>query len=121
MKNSFVSEILISCILLILAVLLLNPFNLWMPQEAYMGMIVALAVFFILFASFIWREKSADEREVLHRNLSGRWAYLAGTTVMVTGVVVQSLRHALDFWLVVSLVAMILGKVTGLVYGKIKR
>ncbi len=121
MKNNFISEIAVSIILLTLTVLLLNPLNLWMPREAHMGMIVALAVFFILFASFIWREKSIDEREALHRNISGRWAYLAGTTIAVTGVVVQSLQHTLNMWLVLSLVAMILGKVVGLVYGKLKK
>lgn len=92
-----------------------------MPQEVHMTMIIALVTFFIVFASFIWREKTGDEREVSHRNLSGRWAFLAGTSIAVVGVVVQSLQHTLNIWLVLTLVAMVLGKVAGLIYGKIKK
>ncbi|OGK29906.1 hypothetical protein A3G67_00405 [Candidatus Roizmanbacteria bacterium RIFCSPLOWO2_12_FULL_40_12] len=121
MKNSFRSEIAVSFMLLILTVLLLNPLGFWMPQEAHMGVTIAVVVFFTLFASFVWKEKSVDEREILHRNISGRMAYLAGTSIAIIGVVIQSLKHTLDVWLVLTLVAMVLGKVTGLVYGKIKK
>lgn len=112
------SELLISGVLITLLILLLNPFNFWMPTAVHMMMIVAFALFFILFASFIWKEKVQDERESLHRYIAARFAYLSGVTILVIGVIVQSLEHTLDIWLIATLTVMILAKIIGFIYGE---
>lgn len=120
MKNSYFGEIIISLILIVLLVFLINPMNFWMPQPANMMMVAALAVLFVIFAGFVWKEKASDERESLHRYIGARFAYLTGTGVLVLGVVFESLSHMIDGWLVIALGAMILAKVVGLLYGRIK-
>ena len=91
-----------------------------MPPILLMMMIVGLIVVFALYASFIWRENSKDEREGFHKMMAGRVAFLVGTAVLVVGIIIQSFRHDLDFWLVLTLGAMILAKIIGLVYARIK-
>ena len=109
---------IISVVLIVLLILFLNPFELWMPPVLLMMMVLGLVMAFALFASFIWRENSRDEREGLHKMMAGRFAFLAGTASLVIGIIVQSFRHELDFWLVLTLGIMILAKITGLIYGR---
>lgn len=120
MRNNFIQEIAISLILIILSVLFLNPFNFWMPTALLMMMVLGLIVVFVIFAGFIWRENSRDEREGFHRMMAGRFAFLAGAAILVIGIIAQSLRHTLDPWLVLVLGAMILTKIIGLIYGRMK-
>ena len=107
--------------MIILLVLLLNPFDFWMPNTLLIVMVLGLLVAFAIFASFIWRENIQDEREELHRSLAGRIAFLTGSGVLVLGIIVQCFQHILDIWLVITLVTMILAKIIGLMYGQIKR
>lgn len=120
MKNSFLQEIIVSLILIVLLILFLNPFGFWMPTILLMMMVLGLAVVFSVFASFIWRENARDEREGLHKMMAGRFAFLAGTATLVIAIIVQSFRHELDFWLVLTLGVMILAKIIGLMYGRTK-
>ena len=120
MKNNFLQEIIVSVVLIILLVLFLNPFELWMPPILLMMMMLGLVIVFSLFASFIWRENDKDEREGLHKMMAGRFAFLAGTATLVIAIIIQSFRHELDVWLVVTLGIMILAKIVGLLYGRIK-
>lgn len=120
MKNNFLQEIFVSLALIVLLVLFLNPFGFWMPNALLIMMIAGLIVVFALFASFIWRETAQDEREALHRFMAGRIAYLAGAGGLVVGIIVQSLQHNLDGWLVGILGIMIFAKIIGLIYGRIK-
>lgn len=119
MKNNFLQEIFVSMALIVLLILFLNPFGFWMPNALLMMMIAGLIVAFALFASFIWRENARDEREGLHRMFAGRIAYLIGAGVLALGIIVQSVRHELDSWLIITLAAMILAKIAGLIYGRI--
>lgn len=120
MKNSFLQEIFVSSALIVLLVLFLNPFGFWMPNALLIMMIAGLIVAFGLFASFIWRESAQDEREALHRFMAGRIAYLAGAGGLVVGIIAESLQHDLDPWLVGILGIMILAKITGLMYSRIR-
>ncbi len=120
MKNNFLQEIIVSLVLIMLLVLFLNPFELWMPPILLMMMVLGLVVVFSLFASFIWRENAKDEREGLHKMMAGRIAFLSGTALLVIGIIVQSFKHELDYWLVFTLGTMILAKIIGLIYGRIK-
>jgi len=120
MRNRLIQEIIVSSVLIILLILFLNPFGFWMPTELLMVMVVALIIVFVLFASFIWRENSRDEREGIHRMFAGRAGFIIGTGLLITGIVIQSFQHKLDFWLVITLIAMVLAKVSGLIYSRIK-
>lgn len=116
MKNNFIKEIIISLVLIILAILLLNPFYFWMPTMIHMTMLALTLVIFAFFAIFILREKVQDERDAVHRMLSGRVAFLTGSTLLTIGIVIQSLQGAVDVWLVVVLVAMVLSKLVTRMY-----
>jgi hypothetical protein len=82
-----------------------------MPGMLAMLVLAALFVIFCFFAVYIVREKAGDEREEAHRALAGRSAFLVGAGLLVAGIIVEDLAHALDPWLVVSLIGMILAKI----------
>lgn len=110
MKNNL-SEIFTTLLLILIAVLLLNPFDFWMPDMMVVGMLVLTLVLFGIFASFILREKTVDERDAEHETLAGRNAFLAGSALLILGIVVEGYTHTVDPWLVVSLVVMIVAKI----------
>ncbi len=120
MKNDFLQEIIVSLVFIVLLVLLLNPFNFWMPTNMLMVMLVGLIIVFTLFASFVWRENAKDERELLHRMFAGRVAYLVGTGTLVLAIIIQCFLHQLDPWLVLVLVLMVLAKIVGIMYSRAK-
>ena len=111
MKNNLV-ETLVTICLIALSVFLLNPFHFWMPDMMVMGMLVALLVLFGIFASFILKEKVFDERDAINRSLAGRNAFLAGSAILMLGIVIQGYSHKVDSWLVVALIVMIIVKIT---------
>lgn len=110
MKNDL-SEVCTTLFLILIAILLLNPFDFWMPDMMIVGMLILALVLFGIFASFILREKTVDERDTVHETLAGRNAFLAGAAVLILGIVVEGYTHAVDPWLVVALIAMITAKV----------
>ena len=118
--DSFWSEIIVSLVVVFFLGLVVNPFGFWMPSAMAMMLVAALVVAFALFAIFFWRERARDEREHLHRLLAGRIAFLAGAGTLVIGIAVQTIRHTPDPWLAAALAAMILGKIAGLMYGRVR-
>ena len=116
-----IQETAISTILIVLVLLLLNPLHFWMPSAMVMAIIAGLIIVFALFAVFVWKERAGDERDELHRMFAGRLAFLAGTGVLVAAIALQSLQHAVDPWLIVTLAVMILAKIAGLAYSQWKK
>ena len=110
MQNN-IKETIVMLSIIVIAILLLNPFNFWMPDMIVMGMLVIALILFGVFASFILREKIADERDILHRTLAGRNAFIAGSAVLMVGITVQGYSHSVDPFLVVTLIAMIVVKI----------
>ena len=110
MKNNLL-ETLVTVCLIVLAVLLLNPFHFWMPDMMLIVMLVTTLGLFGIFASFILREKIVDERDSQHRTLAGRNAFLAGSGVLTLAIVVQGYVASVDPWLVVTLITMIIVKI----------
>ena len=110
MKNNII-ETLITFALITIAVMLLNPFHFWMPDMMHMGMLATALLIFGIFASFVLREKSIDERDDMHRALAGRNAFLAGAASVILGIVAQGYWNSVDPWLVIVLVVMIVTKV----------
>ncbi len=116
MKSNLKMEIGISSVLVVLTILLLNPIHFWMPTMVHVVMLVLTLVIFAFFAIFIVREKVQDEREMVHRMLSGRVAFLTGSALLTIAIVVQSLQDSVDVWLVIVLVAMVLSKLITRIY-----
>lgn len=106
MKNNL-KETIVTLALIAIAILLLNPFHFWMPDMMVMSMLAGALVLFGIFASFIFREKSIDERDKQHRTLAGRNAFLAGSGILMLGIVMQGYTHSVDPWLVIALIAMV--------------
>ena len=93
----------------------------YMPNTATMVILVCALLAFAIFGALVWRERATDEREVAHRSLAGRIGFLVGAVALAIGVLVQSLQHQLDPWLVIGLGVMVLGKLVGLVYVRLRR
>lgn len=116
MKHNATLHSILAIIILGLLVAIVNPGHFWMPSMVHMTMSVSLLLFVVLFGVFVWNEKARDEREELYKHMVGRIAYLVGTLVLVIGIVVQSMHHTIDPWLVMTLGAMIVTKLIGLVW-----
>jgi len=110
MKNNL-KETIVTIALIAIAILLLNPFQFWMPDMMVMGMLAGALALFATFATFILRESMVDERDGIHRTLAGRNAFLAGAGVLTLGIVIQGYTHTVDPWLVVALIVMVVVKI----------
>ena len=111
MKNNATLEITSAVVLSGIGIYLINPFHVWMPTMLHMMLLGCAIVAFGIFAIFIVREKTTDERDEIHRMLAGRLAFLSGSAVLLSGIVAQSISDNLDPWLVGALVVMVLAKV----------
>lgn len=110
MKNNL-KESVVTIGLIATAVLLLNPFHFWMPDMIVMSMLAVILVLFATFASFILREKAVDERDDQHKALAGRNAFLVGSAILILGITAQGYSHAVDAWLVLALIIMVVTKI----------
>lgn len=118
MKNIPLSELTASAILVVILFLFIAPTSLSMPASLGPMLAIFLILAFLFFASLIWKEKSADERENLHRLNAGRVSFLFGSSVLVLGILSQSLTHNVDPWLIYTLVIMILVKIISRIYSE---
>ncbi len=122
MRKAFWGEIIVSVLLVVLLLVFFKPSGApAMSMPGLMTVSAGIIAAFALFAVFVWREAARDEREELHRLIANRAAFLASALVLIIGVIVQSFAHANDPWLVGALAAMILAKVAGLIYGRVRR
>ena len=110
MKKSRLSEWLVALATIIALVLLVNPFNLIMTSAYTLMVLMLLGLAVITFGVFVWREDYHDEREELYAMKTGRLSYFVGGAVLVVAIIVQTLQHTLDVWLVVALAAMVMTK-----------
>lgn len=78
------------------------------------------AVAALVVLAFALAEGRGDERTALHRYMASRAAFLLGLGVLAVGTLWQTYTHSLDPWLVGALIAVTLGKIVGLFYGRIK-
>ena len=120
MKNKFIGEIIISFLLIGLLVFFINPLDLFMPHVLHPFMVPFLILLFVIFAGFLWKEKPGDEREQLHKFIASRFAYFAGILILIIGIIFQSTNEAVDPFLIIAVSVMLLAKILGLVYGKLK-
>lgn len=120
MKNNLKLEITISLLLIVLTIFVLNPFHFWMPSMMHMTILALTLVAFTFFTIFVLREKVQDERDAVHRMLSGRIAFLTGSAFLTVGIVIQSIQDKVDVWLVIVLVAMVISKLATRIYSDSK-
>lgn len=105
----------------VISFFLANPFHQWMPNEVHMALLASAVAAFGAFAIFVLRESTGDERENEHRSFAGRVAFLAGSAALLLGIVIQSLAHTLDPWLLVALLVMLVGKTVAHFYSSLYR
>ncbi len=96
--------------LVVLLILLTDPFMLWMPAQAQMPALLGAAVLVCLWAGFVMYEQANDEREVVHKMQAGRVAYLAGIAVLTIALIYQGFHHAIDPWVTAALGVMVVSK-----------
>ena len=109
MKNNIknIKELVSAIGLLVILAFLMNPMGFYYSNMTLASIITILILLFIFFSVVVMKDKPADEREEKHQHLAGRSAFLAGTTVMIIGIIVQSISHQIDVWLVIALAVMI--------------
>lgn len=121
MRNiNFKSEITTTIILLTILFLFLRPSRLFMPDSLELMLTLFFLIFYMIFASLFWKERSKDERENLHMLNAGRLSFLIGSSVLAVGIFSQSLMHEVDPWLVYTLIAMLLTKTVSRIYSQLK-
>lgn len=114
-------EIILALIMLALLGCFMFFEELLMPMETTIILSLGLILSFFLFTIFIWKEKGRDERETLHTLFAGRISFLAGSLVLVIGIVKQSLDHNIDPWLIYALSGMVLTKLLTHIYQTYKK
>jgi hypothetical protein len=109
-------EYIVATVLLILLVLLGNPFMFWMPSMLTMCLLLIATLLVLVYAGFVLKEKGGDERELQHRMLAGRAAYLTGIGVLALALLVQGLSHQIDPWIPGALALMVLAKIVARIW-----
>ena len=105
-----ITEYLIGTALVILLVLLANPYMLWMPTSSQMAIVLVASLLAIVYGSFVYKEQMGDERETLHRMLAGRTAFLASVASLTLALLVQAITSSIDLWIPATLAVTILAK-----------
>lgn len=85
--------------------------------EMILPTLAAVAALIVL--AFGLAEGRGDERDALHRYLASRTGFLLALPVLAVGTLWQTYTHTLDPWLLGTLIAATLGKVIGLLYGRV--
>ncbi len=121
MKANLITEVGIGVLLAVFVLILTSAHKAWMPNMATMLTLVLVVAAFGAFTVFVWRERHGDEREQLIRYVASRTAFLATGTVLLLGIIVETLiDHTPDPWLGVALVVMVGAKIIGHAYGRKK-
>jgi hypothetical protein len=97
-------------LLLITAIIALEPFGIVMPSKAQMTAAGVLLGLLTLVIGLIWKETPADEREEAELAKRGRYALFFGLIVGSLGLTVNALQHKVNWWLAATVAAMIASK-----------
>jgi small-conductance mechanosensitive channel len=119
MKTSFkILEQIIAVVLIILLILIGNPFMFWMPSMVLFTILIVIAALVFVWAAFVLTEKAHDEREEWHRTHAGRASYLAAAAMLTIALVYQGFTHTIDIWIPATLGIMILAKLFTRLYAE---
>lgn len=114
-------QIIVALILVVLLLLLANPFTFWMPEMATTVTLVVITALVAIWAGLIIQEKTVDEREVLHSMEAGRTAYLFGIAVLALALLFQGFSHGVDPWILLALGVMVVTRLVSRLYSDIHR
>ena len=114
-----ISELATAVVLIGILCLFLNPMGLLMPESTVMLLLIGLILTYFIFLGFIWKEYHGDEREYVHRLHAGRISFFTGSMILIIGIILQSLKHDIDPWLIAGLGTMILTKIIVRLYSQI--
>ena len=107
-------ERIVAIILILLLVLIGNPFMFWMPSMMLTMILVVVAALIFVWAGFVLTEKAHDEREEWHRTHSGRAAYLSAAAILTVALIYQGFTetaaHPIDLWIPATLAVMVIVK-----------
>lgn len=120
MKINFLSEGVVSLLLLCVLGSFLTSKQLRMPMNVQTLLVIGLIMLFLIFAGLLWKERARDEREELHRERAGRLSFLVGLAVLVVAVVIQSFQYEIDPWLIYAIIAMLLSKIVARLYSQFR-
>jgi len=109
-------EIIISLGLIASIVLLLNPFQTLMSEMLLMCLQGLVVIFGFILVGMVWKETAHDEREKFHRMASSRMAFIAGELSIIVAIIVQTLQHNLDGYLIFILGIMVVTKLLSRVF-----
>lgn len=114
---------IVASILLIISLVLFLPVcqKIWMPTMFMPTVVFFLVLAFLLFSALMWKESAIDEREELHRSLASRLSFLTGSSLLIAGIVVQTVNETIDPWLVVTLTTMVIVKLIARAYYTYKK
>lgn len=121
MKYITWKELVLSLLLLGLGFLLINPLGMFMSNTIHLTVYGLLLVCAGLFTGLIVHQRARDERELDHHNRAGRFGYTLGIIVLLIGITWQTVYMPYDPWLLITLIAMIIGKVGARVFNRIFR
>jgi|GEM_PF-334849 len=116
MKTNIAGQIICTLILISIAVFMLNPFGWLLPNIIEMVLAAFALISFGLLTSFIMREEVGDEKQIMHRMHAGRTAFLVGAGFLIVALIFETWAQAVDPWIVIALVAMVLTKIAVRVY-----
>lgn len=94
--------------------------ELTMPMSIMSILIVLILVAYFTFSAFILKEQAKDEREELHILKASRLSYLAGIGTLIVALVVQTLSHNIDIWIILALIVMLVTKLLVRFYSRFK-
>ena len=121
MKERIFNEIIIAAALLILLVLVVNPWHLWMPDMLTYAVVGALLILAGLFAGIAFRGTPEDEREEMHLFFASKAGYFVGVVILLIGVSLRLFEGYVDPWLAGALAGMVIGKVVAQAWAKLHR
>lgn len=108
--NKFTETLISTLVVLILIAFLIHE-PLLMPMGVQMLMIVTASILFLALVAFLFKEEARDEREKLHKLAAGRFSFIVGSSFLLLGIGLGVLKHDIDPFLPITLVAMIISKV----------
>lgn len=114
-------ELIISgvTIFVLLAFLFHEPFL--MPMGIQMLLITTASVLFLALATLLFRENPKDEREKINSFGAGRFSFLIGSVVLLTGIVHGIINHNINPYLPLTLALMLLSKIIYALYSDWKK
>lgn len=86
------------------------PFSDWMPSQFLMSLLIVITLLSSFFLIFLWREEPADEREASLILISNRSALTAASTVLTIAIIISTIQHQANSWLIITLLTIVIIK-----------